>query len=46
MRYVSEGFYYREPPTNAEVIHTELAAVVSSCDDYIKWGRIEVSWWG
>jgi len=23
-----------------------LAAVVSFGDDYIKWGRIEVSWWG
>ena len=24
---------------------SELAAVVSFRDDYIKWGRIEVSWW-
>jgi len=24
---------------------SELAAVFSYCDDYIKWGRIEVSWW-
>jgi hypothetical protein len=25
---------------------SELAAVVSFRDDDIKWGRIEVSWWG
>ena len=25
---------------------SEPAAVVSFRDDYIKWGRIEVSWWG
>ena len=25
---------------------SELEAVVSFRDDYIKWGRIEVSWWG